>query len=500
MALKLAFSPYLTQIRKALDGITPRPEVYLVGGSVRDALLGRPSQDLDFIIMRRSLQTARAVADALGGAYFTLDEDFQVGRVVLNAGMHPRQEFDFVLVQGGDLQADLRNRDFTMNAMAVSLDDLDTLIDPLGGAQDLLQKKLVPCTRGAFIDDPVRVIRAVRMTAAFDLTISPEVRALIPPAAARLNQVSPERARDEFLKMLGAPRPSVSLRLLDHFGVLGLLIPEITALKGETQSPPHIYDVWEHSLHTVQALESILTLLDENYKPDNEMGGDLFSGLLSGLLGRYRQQITAHLAEQLVPDRPYRPLIFLAALLHDFTKPRHRTVEESGRIRFIGHEVSGAKQIAERGASLKLSNTEIQRLVRIMHDHMRPFQAARAGEELTKRAIHRFWRDNGPSGVDVVLVALADLRGIYGHTLTKELMESHLEDARELLEAYFEHPEVVSPPVLLDGNDLMEAFDLEPGPRIGALLDLLREAQAAGEVDSREQALEYLSAQLDQLA
>jgi len=500
LAVKLVFSPHLNQIRAALDSITPRPEVYLVGGSVRDALLGRPSQDLDLIVTHRSLQTARAVADALGGAYFTLDEEFQVGRVVLTTEGQPRQEFDFVLVQGGDLQADLRNRDFTFNAMAVWLDDLDTLIDPLGGAQDLLQKRLVPCSNSAFLDDPVRVLRAVRMTAAFELTISPQVRALIQPAAARLGEVSAERARDEFLKVLGAPKPSVSLRLLDHFGVLELLIPEIRALKGETQSPPHIYGVWEHSLHTVQALEAILMLLDENYEHDNEMGGDLFSGLLSSRLGRYRQQITAHLAEHLVPDRPYRPLIFLAALLHDFTKPRHRTVEESGRIRFIGHEASGAKQIAERGAALKLSNTEIQRLVRIMHDHMRPFQAARAGEELTKRAIHRFWRDNGSSGVDVILVALADLRGIYGHTLTKDLMESHLEDARELLEAYFEHPEVVSPPVLLDGNDLMEMFDLEPGPKIGALLDLLREAQAAGEVETREQALECLSTQLDQTA
>ena len=242
--------------------------------------------------------------------------------------------------------------------------------------------------------------------------------------------------------------------------MLELLIPEINALKGETQSPPHIYDVWEHSLHTVQALETILALLDENYEHDNEMGGDVFSGLLSSLLGRYRQQITAHLTEELVPDRPYRPLIFLAALLHDFTKPRHRSVEDSGRIRFIGHETSGARQIVERGAALRLSNTEIQRLVRIMHDHMRPFQAARAGEKLTKRAIHRFWRDNGPSGVDVILVALADLKGIYGHTLTKDLMESHLAAARELLEAYYEHPEVISPPVLLDGNDLMEVLSL----------------------------------------
>jgi tRNA nucleotidyltransferase/poly(A) polymerase len=334
------------------------------------------------------------------------------------------------------------------------------------------------------------------MASSLQLVIPPEVRALIPPAVAVLSEVSVERLRNEFIKVLEAPKPSVSLRLLDRFGVLEFLIPETEAMKKVSQSEPHIYDVWEHSLHTVQALEGILKLLDVNYVHDNEDGGDLFSGLLSSLLGRYRKEITEHLATDLVVERPYRPLIFLAALLHDFTKPAHRSVEEDGRIRFVGHEVSGGKQIVERGEALKLSRVEIQRLSRILYDHMRPWHLSREDGELSKRAIHRFWRTNGPAGVDICLVSLADLRGIYGHTLTKEIMTCHIKVVRMLLEAYFEQPEVISPPSLLDGYDLMKEFDLSPGPQIGELLDLLRETQAEGEVQTRDQALAFIIAHL----
>ncbi len=302
-----------------------------------------------------------------------------------------------------------------------------------------------------------------------------------------------ERVRDEFLKVLDAPKPGVSLRVLDVFGVLEKIIPEIAEMKGVTQSPPHLYDVWEHSLHTVAAMEQVLQLLDEDYVHDNEYGGDLFSGMLSQRLGRYREQISAHLNNNLVTDRPYRPLLFLAAFCHDFTKPRHLTVEDSGRIRFIGHESSGAEAIASRGAALRLSRGEIQRLTRILQGHMRPWQLAKEDQPPSRRAVYRFWRDNGSAGVDIVLLSLADLVGIYGHTLPQDVMQKHLDVARTLLEAYWETPEQVNPNLLLDGNQIMERFALQPGPQIGELLEALREAQALGAVNTEQQAVRFIS-------
>jgi len=240
-------------------------------------------------------------------------------------------------------------------------------------------------------------------------------------------------------------------------------------------------------------LEQILTLLDDQYVHENEFGGDLLTGLLSQRLGRYRQQITTHLNTELVPDRSYRPILFLAALCHDFTKPRHRTVEDSGRIRFIGHESSGAEEMASQAAALRLSRAEIQRLSRIVQDHMRPWQMAKQGEAPSRKAVYRFWRANGPAGVDIVLLSLADLVGIYGYTLPQAVMQSYVDVARTLLEAYWETPHQITPEMLINGSELMEIFQLQPGPQIGQLLDALREAQAVGQVETREQALSFLN-------
>lgn len=500
MSAVFGFSSLIPRIVEVLGEASIDPaEIFLVGGAVRDAVIGRPCHDLDFVVSEHSLKTARKVADTLEGAYFTLDEEFQVGRVVLTPQGQPRQVLDFVKLQGAQLEDDLRQRDFTVNAMAISLGDLDTLIDPLGGLADLRHHQLNPCSAQSLSADPVRVLRAVRMSAKYQLAIPPETRQLIVEAVPGLEKVSAERLRDEFLKTLEAPKPAASLRILDHFGALEKLIPQIAAMKGLEQSPPHLYDLWEHTLHTVHGLEGILQLLDENYAHDNEMGGDLFSGLLSQRLGRYRVQISAHLAQKLVPERSALGMIFLAALLHDIGKPAHRQVQADGRIKFPGHEHSSAEAAVEIGAELKLSRAEIQRLSRTIAGHTRPWHLAADQDPPGKKAIYRFWRDHGEAGIDVCLLELADLRGAYGHTLAKELMERHLDTARILLEAWFESPEVVSPQTLLDGHDLIEGFELEPGPVIGELLNKLIEAQVEGQVRNREEALAFVSAALSDL-
>jgi putative nucleotidyltransferase with HDIG domain len=266
-------------------------------------------------------------------------------------------------------------------------------------------------------------------------------------------------------------------------------------MKGVTQSPPHISDVWDHSLHTVGRVDDVLRLLDKHYVHDNESGGDLFSGVLSLRLGRYREQISAHFTNQLNPERSIQALLLLAALYHDVTKPRHRSVEDDGRIRFIGHEASGAQVIRERAIALRLSSAETTRLETIVRQHMRPWQLAKSGEMPSKRAIYRFWRAAGEAGVDVCLLSIADLMAIYGHTLPQKMLEHHIDVVRALLEAYWEKPEEVKPQALLNGRDLMEIFGMEPGPQIGALLEALWEAQAVGEVGDREQAVEFVRKQ-----
>ncbi len=335
--MHLKFSPLFDRVLAVLPGDMP---LYLVGGAVRDALLGRPTHDLDFALPGNALKLAGQVADRLGAAYFPLADEPRTGRVVLILEGSERAILDFASFRGPDLESDLRARDFTINAMAVPVEALDQVIDPLGGGGDLHRRTLRTCHPDAFQDDPLRVLRAVRLATALSLHILPATRAQLRQALPHLDRVSPERVRDELFRMLEGPTPATAFQALDLLGVLDVLLPELVKLKGVTQSPPHTSDVFSHSLQTVTRLAGLLNMLSPVHDPDQS--GDLTMGLAAGKIGRYRQEINAHLDTALTPDRPLRPLLFLAALYHDAGKPATRQ-EVDGRIRFFGHQEIGAE-------------------------------------------------------------------------------------------------------------------------------------------------------------
>jgi poly(A) polymerase len=277
-------------------------------------------------------------------------------------------------------------------------------------------------------------------------------------------------------------------------GVLPHILPELPALKGVEQPLPHVYDVWTHTLSVMNHLEEILAALAPGYDPEST--GDLFTGLLVLRLGRYREQFATHFAEQLNTDRSIRGLLFFAALYHDVAKPACKTVGDDGRIRFYGHDEQGEEMVAARGNALHLSNDEIQRLRLIIRHHMRVhFHSNRMqseGKTPSRKAIYRFFRDAGEAAVDLILLALADTRATRGHTLTQETWAAALDICRIFLENYWEKPEeTISPPRLLDGHEVMTEFDLKPGPRVGEILEVIREAQATGKIGTRDEALVY---------
>jgi len=223
---------------------------------------------------------------------------------------------------------------------------------------------------------------------------------------------------------------------------------------------------------------------------------------MSVRLGRYRQALEQHMDEQLNPDRSLRALLFLAALYHDSGKPACRQVDEQGRVRFLGHDQDGELRLVQRAQALHLSNLEIERSRLIVRHHMRPFLLGQMEGLPTRRAIYRFFRDTGKAGVDICILSLADMLATYGTTLKQEDWVHHLDMVRNLLEAWWEHPqEQVAPLPLIDGNELMRALQLSPGPKIGQLLEAIREAQATGTVNTKEQALElaqHVAEELDQ--
>ncbi len=495
MPVPFSYSPLIDKVRDSL----PNQEIYLVGGAVRDMLHNRLSRDLDFALPANGIALARKVANALNADFMALDDERDTGRVIFTEPDGSRTFLDFATYRNGiTLEADLRARDFAMNAIAYDI-HAGTIIDPLNGATDLRAKTIRACSPTSLQDDPVRILRAVRQAAAFDFKIEIETRKAMKAAAKSLPNVSPERQRDEIFKILEGPKPDASIRALEMLGVFPYLMPELSAMKGVTQSLPHIYDVWEHTLSVLRHLEGILTALRIGYSAEET--NDLFTGLLTLRLGRYREQFAAHFAESLNADRSVRSTLFFAALYHDVQKPATKSVDEAGRIRFFEHENKGAEVAAERARAFNLSNDEVERIKNIILHHMRfHFFTSRIEgdqQEPSRKAIYRYFRDAGEAGVDLVLLGLTDLRGIYDHTLTQETWVAALDVAHILLENYWEKRErAIAPPRLLDGNDLMRELTLQPGRIIGQLLEAIREGQATGKVETREQALEFARAEL----
>ncbi len=488
MPVPFSYPPLIDKVREIL----PDQEIYLVGGAVRDMLLNRLSRDLDFALPANGISLARRVANALKADFMVLDAERDTGRVIVTDPDGSRTFLDFAVYRGKDLEEDLRARDFTINAIAFDPRS-QTAIDPLNGGADLRAKLIRACSSTSLSDDPVRILRAVRQAAALEFRIDPETRQALKQAASLLPKVSPERQRDELFKMLEGPKPDASMRALEMLGVFPYLLPELPALKGLEQPPPHIYDAWEHTLSVLAHLEGILAVLAPGYEAENT--NDLFTGLLTLRIGRFRDQFARHFAQSLNTDRSVRAALFFAALYHDVQKPATKSIDETWRIHFFNHDIRGAEVAAQRGRLFNLSNDEVERIQIIVQNHMRfhffTNRLAEEKQEPSRKSIYRFFRDTGEAGVDLVLLGLADLRGARGATLTQETWTAALDAARILLENYWEKPhETVAPPRLLDGNELMSALGLEPGRIVGQLLEAIREGQATGKIENREQALE----------
>lgn len=482
---------YPDLLLKAISVLPASQAIYLVGGAVRDLLLGRACHDFDFALPRGGIPAARRVANALNGKFYALDQERDMGRVLITDPQEGHVVMDFASFQGADLDTDLRNRDFTLNAIAVDPRSGE-VFDPLGGGQDLKEKHLRACSPQAFSEDPIRILRGIRLAANFGFHILPETRKAMKAAAGLLVNTSPERLRDELFRILEGRSVASCLRALDLLGAMVVILPELNELKGVAQPEPHVHDAWEHTLALMDRLEEIISALAPTYNA--EKAADLLNGLLVLRIGRFREPIDAHLSTHLPAGRSQRGILFMAALYHDVAKPKTRQTDENGRLRFWDHDIQGAEVVGQRGRQLALSNEEVARLETIVRNHMRiPFHANRLlkeGKSPTRRAVYRFFRDSSTSGIDLCLLALADLRATYEQHLSQETWAAALDVVRLFLENWIEKPEeAVTPPSIVNGDDLMEELHLTPGPQVGELLEAIREAQAMGEVSTREQAI-----------
>ncbi len=449
-------------------------DAYLVGGLVRDELLGRAvKRDIDLAIDGDASELARDFADKYCGAFYLMDAEHNVARVILGDTY-----VDFAALRG-DVRSDLATRDFTINAMARQIGS-DELIDPFHGQRDLHEKQIRAVSPTIFRDDPVRLLRAVRLIGELEFTLESRTEDMMRGDAPLMAFASMERARDEFCKILAQANPLARLRQMDDLGVLAALLPEINALKNVTQSPPHGYDVFEHTLHVVDELVNLEA-----------------RGYAEVANGEFVSELRTHFTPPVSAERTRGTLLRLAALLHDVAKPATRSVDAQGAIHFYEHEPRGAEVCGAVMRRLRFSNDEIEVATRVVREHLRPAQLARE-ESVSNRAVYRFFRDAGGAGIDTCVLALADWRGKAAPQIDEPVDARLRGTIATLLDRYYRVPNaVIAPAALVDGRALMNELKISAGPRVGELLEAIREAQAAGEVKTREDALAFARSQVN---
>jgi putative nucleotidyltransferase with HDIG domain len=467
-------SPLIKQDRYILRSILKfsrnrNIQLYIVGGFLRDIILGREraNPDIDFALKKNAIGFARRLAKRLKSGFVILDRENGCARLVkrLKGKVYT---LDFTDFRGRNLVQDLGKRDFTINTLAVELgaflESADyQLIDPYEGLKDLKSRIIRIIEPGAYDGDPLRILRAFSLSCTLNFKIEPRTLSLARKKKSKLSGVSFERIRDELFKILASSRSYESSVELDRCKIMEIIFPEIKAMRKLAQGPYHHLDVWQHTLETLRQLEKIIKNL--NHNPD----------------------IRGYLDREISSGRHRRELVKLGGLMHDIGKPGTLRIEE-GKIKFHGHERLGADMLEEISQRLKLSNSEIAVLKKMILLHLRPGYLA-DNPVLTPRAKFRFFRDAGEEAVSVLLISLADQRATKGSLTTPESRRRHERVVRRLIKEYFQKKKEIKPARLINGNDLIKRFKLEPSPLIGRMLSEVEEAQAIGKVRTKKEAL-----------
>ena len=447
-------------VSKALAG----SEAWVVGGTVRDALLGRPRVDVDLALRGDPERAARSVAEAVRGPVFRLSEAFGAWRAIdRRAGA----VYDFAPLQGETIEADLAARDFTVNAMAVPLGGGE-LMDPHGGQSDLERGRLRVLGAGAYEADPLRPLRLARLAAELGFAPDPETERLTIAAAPSVTRASPERVFGELRRLIVAEHVLAGLGVGDRLGLLGAALPEVAALHGVEQSHFHHLDVYDHTLEVLRCQIDLETRLDEVF-------GDL------------ADELRAVLAEPLGDELTRAQGLRLGALLHDVGKPRTRAVLPNGRVTFIGHDAAGDEMIRALCRRLRASERLATFLAALARHHLALGFLVHE-RPLSRREVYRYLKTTAPVEVEVTLLTCADRLATRGKNADAAIA-AHLELAGQLMAEALRWRENGPPRPPLRGDELAQALGIEPGPELGRLLAALEEAAFTGEVGTREEAL-----------
>ncbi|MDO8209151.1 HDIG domain-containing metalloprotein [Conexibacter sp. CPCC 206217] len=451
--------------REALAGT----DAWIVGGAVRDELLGRATKDVDLAVAGDVEAAARTLARTVRAAVFPLSEDFGAWRVIARDGW----QADLSPLIGETIEQDLLQRDFTINAIAEPLAGGE-LVDPTGGRADLAARTLRMASPRAFVSDPLRVMRLPRFACELELEVDPNTLTAASLQAHGLADVAQERVFAELSRVIAASDPLAGLALMQRTGATEAVLPELAALRGVEQSAYHHLDVHDHTLAVLAEAVAL-------ERDPAAVFGDADGARLAELLAQ-------PFADELTRGTALR----FGALLHDIAKPQTRGVMESGRVTFFDHDRQGAQLSRAILTRLKTSEKLRAHVAALARNHLvlgflvheRP---------LSPRQVHAYMKRCEPVEVDVSLLSVADRLATRGRK-ADEAIAKHLELARELIGPALAWDAGERPQALIRGDQLADALEVDRGPRLGMLLAELEAAQYAGEVTTRDQAIAHARA------
>jgi poly(A) polymerase len=444
-----------------IDAVPSTRGIYIVGGSVRDILLERQPTDCDIVVSKNPELFASEMAKNLSRRVIKLGKPGHLLYRIVSKNI----AFDISPLYAPTIHENLSSRDFTINAIAYSLEE-NRFIDPENGIRDLKNRIIRMITQKALKQDPVRLLRAFRIASELDFTIEPDTIKAIKDTAPHLMVSAGERIRSELMKLLSSSSSSRHVRQMARTGLLFALFHGFKDVAGCFQNNHHDFDVLEHTLNAYNHLEQIIHGL-----------WDYFPGCGSDL--------SYHL------DDTGKALLKLSILLHDMGKPAAKSVEPDGAIHFIGHASKSAKMAAAAGGMIKLSNDEMDYLDTVIRQHNRPLHLFQLNQkhQLTPKAVTTFFLSAGDRTPDILIHSIADHLG-----KKKEPDGRFVEFARDLIRIYFKkHLKKLQNKPLVTGYDLINTFGLTPSPIFSKILKQIEIRQMSGLLQTRTEAVAWVT-------
>lgn len=451
-------------INKIKPYITDK-EVYIVGGFIRDILLfEEESPDIDLIVCSSELELfTKDLADKLNAYFIELDPINSIYRLVLEDKIH---YIDITKPINNNLEQDVKRRDLTINAILYDINNKN-FIDLTGGIKDIEEGVIRGISYDNFNDDPLRLLRIFRFHAKTGFDIEEKLILTAKELHNKINEPAKERINTELLKMFEGKYTDSALLKMDECGLLEEIFPIFKEVKKIPPNSHHHLDLFRHSVETVKQIQNIYETQPENIK------SHLDTYKLGGI------KLIAFLKS--------------AGFMHDIGKPSCWTIEEeTGRHRFIKHDDIGSKLVVPILKHLKFSKKQIEYIKKLIKYHIYPSSLI-CSEDANDKAYMKFYRKMDDCTIDIIILAMADRLSARGSKVTEEMISKNIEGLKLLLNRYLSMANEIKPiEKLLDGTDIMEILHIKQGKELGEIIKSLKEAQLSGEVNNRDEAVEFI--------